>query len=137
MPKFTLQLNNQNQLIAPVFIILDNNMPPKNTLQARALFDTGANVSCITEGGAKHLQLKPIGKVPVATASNNIFFNKYKIKLSLPFPTNDPSTVRMSEILNIEVVETKNNPNFDVIIGMDIISLGVLIVSGNTFIFSI
>lgn len=43
----------------------------------------------------------------------------------------------MSEILNIEVLETKDNPNFDVIIGMDIINLGVLIVSGNTFTFCI
>ncbi|TXJ52487.1 retropepsin-like aspartic protease [Brachyspira aalborgi] len=137
MPKFTLPLNNQNQLIAPVFIILDNNMPPKDTLQARALFYTGANVSCITESAAKHLKLKPIGKVSVATASNNIFCNKYRIKLSLPFPTNDPFTVRMSEILNSEVTETQNNPNFDIIIGMDIISLGILIVSGNTFTFSI
>lgn len=137
MPKFTLPINNQNQLIASVFIILDDNMPPKNTLQVRALFDTGANVNCITESVARYLQLKPIGKVPAATASNNIFFNKYKIKLSLPFPTNDPSTVRMSEILNIEVLETKDNPNFDVIIGMDIINLGVLIVSGNTFTFCI
>ena len=137
MPKFTLPLNNQNQLIAPVIIILDNNMPPKNTLQARALFDTGANVSCITEHGATHLQLKPIGKVPVATASQNISQNKYKIKISLPFPTNDPYTVRMSEILNIEVLEIQNNPNFDIIIGMDIINLGLLIVSGNTFTFSL
>ncbi|WP_277871597.1 hypothetical protein [Brachyspira aalborgi] len=43
----------------------------------------------------------------------------------------------MSEILNSEVTETQNNPNFDIIIGMDIISLGILIVSGNTFTFSI
>lgn len=137
MPKFTLPLNNQNQLIAPVIIILDNNMPPKDTLQARALFDTGANVSCITEYGANHLKLKPIGKVPVVTASQNIFRSKYKIKISLPFPTNDPYTVRMSEILNIEVLEIQNNPNFDIIIGMDIINLGLLIVSGNTFTFSL
>lgn len=137
MPKFILPINNQNQLIATVFIILDDNMPPQNTLQARALFDTGANVSCITEGAAKHLRLRPIGKIPITTASNNIFFNKYKIKLSLPFPTQDPTTVRMSEILNIEVSEIKNNPNFDMIIGMDIISLGILIVSGNTFTFSL
>lgn len=43
----------------------------------------------------------------------------------------------MSEILNIEVLEIQNNPNFDIIIGMDIINLGLLIVSGNTFTFSL
>lgn len=137
MPKFELPLNNQNQLIAPVFILIDNNMPPKKTLQVRALFDTGANVSCITDNISNHLNLIPIGKVPVSTASGNVFFNKYKIRLALPFPTNDPFTFKMSEILDIEVSQTQNNPNFDMIIGMDIIKLGVLIVSNNNFTFSL
>ncbi|MEI0843535.1 retropepsin-like aspartic protease [Brachyspira pilosicoli] len=137
MPKFILPLNNMSQPIAIAFIILDDNMPPQKTVQARALFDTGANKSCITTNVANKLNLIPICKVPLTTASDTIDTNKYIIKLSLPFPSSDPYILKMSEILQLEVMETKDNPNFDIIIGMDIISRGILILSDNSFIFSL
>lgn len=135
MPKFELPINN-NQLLANAFIThntvnLKSN-EPFNTMAVKVLFDTGATGSAIISRVAKDLNLIPISQSQLQTASGLSTVNIYEINLLLPLPTTE-----MTFGGKVKVSEIADNNNFDVIIGMDIIRMGVLIVSSNTFTFCI
>lgn len=129
MPKITLPTIN-NQLLADAFIINDN-MPFTKT-PVKVLFDTGAMASAIIKRVAKQLNLIPISQTRLQTPAGLSISNIYEINLILPL---NKSEINFEQ--KIKVLEIADNTNFDIIIGMDIISLGVLIVSDNTFIFSV
>jgi len=86
--------------------------PPVKTFQA--LWDTGATNSVITKVVVDKLGLSPIGMGRVYTPQGEAITNMYLVNLLLPNNIGIPS-LRVSEgILK----------GFDVLIGMDIISLG-------------
>lgn len=84
--------------------------------QYHALWDTGANGCVISRRVADHLDLKPIGIRQVYTASSGkaISVNEYLINIFLP--NNAVATF-------IRATEGTLN-DFDVLVGMDIISIG-------------
>ena len=88
--------------------------------QVRALWDTGATGSCISKGLAKHLNLKPIDMCTVRGVSGPAESYVYYIDLLLP------SNV---EILNVRVSEFLDNGTFEIIVGMDIITIGDFAIS--------
>jgi hypothetical protein len=93
----------------------------------KALFDTGATSSCITTTFAKELELIPLSKRVVNTASGPKDCDVFKLKIAFPFPTNNKNKIRVELINNeIEVVEINDNAIWKVIIGMDIIQQEVL-----------
>lgn len=107
--------------------IVHNNSPtiPKdsiNSRQYRALWDTGATASVITQKIVDELGLKPIGMTKVHTASHSdIIAEVYLVSIFLP------NTVA---IPNIKV--TKGNiTGHDMLIGMDIISQGDFAITYN------
>jgi len=86
----------------------------------RALWDTGATGSCISRGLAQHLGLKAVDMCQVSGVGGVTASYVYLIDVLLPSGV---------EIPNVRVTEFMDNGNFEIIIGMDIITLGDLAIS--------
>lgn len=87
-----------------------------------ALWDTGASNSVVTPKVVKQLGLTPSGRVQTHHAGGTSDVNTYKITLMLPNNVIIP---------NINVSEcAEQDGRFDVIIGMDVITLGDFTISG-------
>ena len=79
-----------------------------------AIWDTGATGSVITARVAVDLGLKPIGMTRVSTAGGMVDQNEYLVSIFLPNRVFVP---------NVRVTEGKLS-GIDILVGMDIISLG-------------
>ena len=88
----------------------------------RALWDTGATGSCVSQGLARRLGLKTIDMCPVCGVSGTTLSPVYSIDILLP------SNV---EIPNLRVTEFMDNGSFEVIIGMDVMTLGDFAISNS------
>jgi predicted aspartyl protease len=92
----------------------------QNNIEIKALWDTGATCSMITQEVAIKLNLKPISKTFISTPSHkNTSCNVYLINLYLPNQTMFP---------NLNVTEGVLN-GCDMLVGMDVIYNGDFIVS--------
>lgn len=87
--------------------------PPLKTF--KALWDTGATGTAITENVVRECSLLPIGMTEVHTASGIDLCNVYLVNIGLP------NRVGYS---SIRVTEAKIGQGIDMIIGMDIITTG-------------
>jgi len=96
-------------------------------LRVKALWDTGATGSVITEATAKSLNLQPISKVKVSHAGGESIQSVYLVNIYLP---------NNLIVQNVRVTECQDTTGkFGLIIGMDIITLGdfaITNVNGNT-----
>jgi len=97
--------------------------PVQGTFQSfSAIWDTGASSSIITETVVYKLDLKPIGQTTIQGVTGSKKVNRYAVEFLLP---NDYSIKLMangcSEILGC-----------DVLIGMDIISMGDFAITANS-----
>lgn len=92
-----------------------------NVIPVKAQWDTGATGTCISKELVEKLNLLPTGKVKVSTPSGIGTMNKYIINLILNNEVRIPNLIVMdSEI---------GKQGIDVLIGMDIISIGDFAVS--------
>ncbi len=90
-------------------------------VQAKAQWDTGATGTCISKELVAQLGLQPTGMINVQTPSGIGTMNKYMINLIL---NNEV------KITNLVVMDSEiGNQGIDVLIGMDIISIGDFAVS--------
>ena len=94
-----------------------------------AIWDTGAQMSSISQRVAQELNLKPIPMVEVHAAGNSYNSPVYKIDVMLPNKVG---------VLGINVTESDNLQSCDMLIGMDIITLGDFVITNanNKTIFS-
>ena len=110
-----------NEIITPISVsslirfkpgIIDLSKYEKSIINGRALWDTGASNSVITDNFAKKLGLFSIKPVNVVYGGNTKTENSYLVNLYLP-----------NKIIIPEVFVTgcDDHTKFDVIIGMDII----------------
>ena len=106
----------------------------------RALIDTGASNTCISQEYADELQLIPIGKSSITTAGNNCDVNRYKIDFAIPVKTTALQITEKDGKKNTKQViigeehwahaqhkiysipSVGKDRGFDVILGMDILS---------------
>lgn len=102
----------------------DPQITPMNQMQLidfKALWDTGASKSVITQATASTIGLIPVGNAMVSHAGGNSLSNTYLISIFLP---------NMVGIAGVLVSECPNIAgNFGAIIGMDIIAGGDLSIS--------
>jgi hypothetical protein len=95
--------------------------PQPAVVKAKALWDTGATASVITSQLATQLGLKPVGQVVVSHAGGSGSSPTYLVNLILP------NRVLITGVLAATLLGTAPSlSGFDVIVGMDIISLGDL-----------
>lgn len=87
----------------------------------KAQWDTGATGTCISKEIVSQLELQPTGMINVQTPSGIGTMNKYMVNLIL---NNE------IKIMNLVVMDSEiGNQGIDVLIGMDIISIGDFAVS--------
>lgn len=92
-----------------------------NYLPVKAQWDTGATGTCISREVVSQLGLQPTGMINVQTPSGIGTMNKYMVNLIL---NNEV------KIMNLIVMDSEiGNQGIDVLIGMDIISIGDFAVS--------
>lgn len=116
-----------NQLVSEVGISFPHS--PEDGLEInkvvikkfRAIWDTGATTSVITNKVVQELNLKPIGKTPVQGVTGRAISNRFLINFYLPNKVIIPY---------VSVTESQGLAgNFDILIGMDIINLGDFVVT--------
>lgn len=106
----------KNKLINHAVIEFENNYMP-----VKAQWDTGATNTCISKELVSKLSLIPNGMVDVTTPSGRGTMNKYLVNLVL---NNEV------KICNLSVMDSEiGNQGIDVLIGMDVISMGDFAVS--------
>ena len=100
--------------------------PPVEILPYVALVDTGADVTCISPEIAKAVGLVVRGKKDMASALTVEAENYYLADIALPF--GDPNSNAVLQTLvsgSMEVLEFQpNSPNYQILLGRDIISKG-------------
>ena len=114
---FTLKSNAGilNQLTTLVDIIVPNS---KTAFQVKAIWDTGATASVITDNVVKALGLVPTGMSHVNTANGLAIQNTYIVDVVLP------NGLRVTDVTVTGA--TALSGGSEVLIGMDIITLGDL-----------
>ena len=108
--------NIQRKLITATVVESTNGVVP-----VKAQWDTGATATCISKKLVEKLNLLPTGKVRVSTPSGTGIMNKYIINLIL----NNEVRIQNLIVMDSEI----GNQGIDVLIGMDIISIGDFAVS--------
>ncbi len=131
MPCFS-GLITESKMIIPVGILEAGTFNDENVSLYRALVDTGATSTFISKQLILDSVLKPVGKGPMRSATDTKETNIYNIKLLLFL---DKKTPYIKD--NLQVREFNNeSPDYDLIIGMDLIIQGSLTVScGKNFTF--
>lgn len=98
--------------------ISSNYRDPQNKEQPllwKGIWDTGASTTCITQKIVNHLGLIPAGQKQISTANGKSIVNTYLVDVGLP---------NNVIVENIIVSCANLGEGLDVLIGMDIITLG-------------
>ncbi len=137
--------HNNRQVFTPVILLpvdrFEDSLDPEflskpASLQVlTALIDTGATGTCITESAARKLGLEPSGIVPVQGVGGTSYHNSYIFKVGfvdlrkneLGFESPQFHLVDR-EINGVEF--DCGNEDFEVLLGMDVLSIGSLTVDG-------
>ena len=99
----------------PAFDPADPPEPLPASVSARALWDTGATRSLVASDLAEKLVLTPVGKGPVHHGGGSDERHRYLVRFGLP---------NRFLIPGVLVAEQPAGEDFDVILGMDVITLG-------------
>ena len=115
---------------------------PGSLVVRRGLIDTGATVTCLTSGVINDLSLSPVSQMSVTGVSGTRAHPAYSFYLGLAHSFDSPA-FDMSEDIHTEeqgagslyafhqeIVgpEVMDSPDHEIIVGMDIISKGLLMV---------
>lgn len=119
MRGFTTTYNGISNILQNNVFVLNNIGDNKIKREYRAIWDTGATNTAISEKVVQECNLIPISKQKVSTASGISIANVYVVDLILPDDV---------KINNLTVTEAKLNGE-DLLIGMDIMNKGDFSVS--------
>jgi len=152
---FSLSLNHDNRRIYLPVVVLTVNMYAdvvlkKHTAERftirRGLVDTGATSSCLTTKVVQELSLPPVSQMPVTGVSGTQIHNAYSFWLGLAYDFDDPAFDISKNIdkaargnascyvFHQEIVGPgiTDSPDHEIIVGMDIITKGLLTVCKDT-----
>lgn len=100
--------------VCPPVDFMKGELPEEVYISQNAMWDTGATNTLISPRIIQTLKLKPFGKSSISSANGVIEANSYLIHVGLPSG---------SIITNILALEN-NNEDYEIVIGMDIITQG-------------
>lgn len=137
--------HNNSVVLLPVFIMaVDDDAPQEAQASEQkvrggfynALVDTGATVSCVTRDVVERLSLKPMGKINIMGVAGMAPHNTYLFRVGFPIGPMAARGVEMSGNMQInpQIIRGPEIPpstTFGLLMGMDLISSGVLVVQGN------
>lgn len=136
--------HNGSQVLAPVVLLpvdrLDLHDPQRvsrpGTMQVvNALIDTGAQNTCITPSVAARLGLEPIGSVRVHGVGGSKLHLTYLFRVGLvdlqrnEFGFESPEIHMIDREINGSESDCGPDGSFDVLLGMDLLSIGTLTVT--------
>ncbi|MCF0184148.1 MAG: aspartyl protease family protein [Bacteroidaceae bacterium] len=101
--------------IYPTFDLDTIKALPKGFKSINAVWDTGADLTCIHPRIVKELGLEPYGQIEIEGYGGVEIDNTYAVHLKLP--TND-------WVFCVEASASENLKSFDIVIGMDVIGHG-------------
>lgn len=91
----------------------------------RGLVDTGATCTCITKSAAQQIGLLSRGKRRVSNVTTDAYHREFSFWFS--FWISDDDGQRPHQLSQpIHGIEFKDSPDFDVLIGMDVLTFGKL-----------
>ncbi len=148
MSSFNTTLNEKKQFIIAIKVVkpFDSEVYLKGeaedlfakTIAKRALIDTGASNTCIAQEYADELNLIPIGKTTITTASNRCDVNRYIIDFAIPVATTALKEASRSGGFEQTLINEKHwahtqqsvhaiptigrDRGFDAILGMDVLA---------------
>jgi hypothetical protein len=101
----------------------------------RALIDTGAQSTCITQNAATQAGVAPIGKVPIRGVAGTAYHNNYVFQIAFPLMSRHPDGGVIVDQIHtlqdpIQGAEVDSGGKFDILLGMDVIGTGSLSVEG-------
>jgi hypothetical protein len=147
--------HNGSQLFCSVVILPPNlgAVPQSNPVAVQALIDTGATTTGITVALAAQLQMQPVGIVQIHGVAGVQNHNTHLFLVGFPFafppgvvlPPDHPPPLPGQLPVQLHILQKViqgcefqgGNAPFQVLLGMDVISVGSLVVQGNgTFSFS-
>lgn len=99
-------------------------IPRAQATTLRGLLDTGASGTCITRSAAREMGLRPRGKARVGGVSGTEYHNRFRFVLGALY--NDGGERGYFWFDEVSGVDFPDNGDFDVLIGMDVISQGDL-----------
>lgn len=120
MSSFNVAYNyTVNRLTSTCFVnsVYTNTIP--ENMRCKAVWDTGATMSCISHNVVEALGLVPVKAINVSGVGGRLLTNAYIISISLPNNISFPFITVPEGILE----------DSDILIGMDIISKGDLVIS--------
>ena len=95
----------------------------------RAVIDSGTDLTCVASRVAQRLGLVAKGQVKTQTVGGPLYAKLYEVSLSIPRPGNLPGLVLVLEQLHVmEMVQ--QIPDFEVLIGKDVLLQCLLIIDG-------
>jgi len=102
-------------------------MPIPAPKELRAIFDTGTDVTAVSESSLSHLGMQPVGTELVTTPGGVAIVSRYRISLSLP---SEDRSAQLS-LPEMDVLTMAHPPiGFDMLIGMDVLADCLLLVDG-------
>jgi hypothetical protein len=139
--------HNGSQLFCQVVILPPNGAVPPNSVAVQALIDTGATTTGITTALAAQLQMQPVGIIQIHGVGGLQNHNSHLFLIGFPFafppgtplppghPPAAPGHMPVQLHVQQKVIQgcafNGGNAPFQVLLGMDVISLGSLVVQGN------
>ena len=102
-------------VVKPARILIESFNLPNKEIKVNAVWDTGATTTAISKKLVENLKLMPVSQTTVHGINHSSVVNVHIIDILLP------NHVGIAEI---KVTEAKNLGDCDVLIGMDIITLG-------------
>lgn len=115
---FTIDYPHMKNRLESDLTVFDGNGKPssdRSEKKWRALWDTGATMSCISQRIADELQLQPLQIIKVYSATNEVLAITYYVGLLLP----NHFTTKV-----IAAGVPRMSDDVDIVIGMDVISKG-------------
>ncbi len=128
MPIISNQFDPQGRPLIRIAITNCGSMPGRTSWRM-GLIDTGANLTGIAPSIVSSLGLSPVGTVGRASSTHTGHTNLYLGDLHIPYLRDGVETHHTFKNLYFNDFLTPP-PDFEVLIGRDIISKGVLVVDG-------
>jgi hypothetical protein len=102
-------------------------IPPP--LLIRGLLDTGADATALSAACAQRLGLSPIARVSTQTAAGSVIVDQFEISFSISAPHRTGGVLSVRP--DLRVTQWLNpSPGLDALVGMDVLSEGLLIFDG-------
>lgn len=140
MPSFVGSID-EGRMLVDIWVSVpgqngDENAPPVNQFQYRALLDTGATISGISKKVVSEMNLIPDGWLPITGAHGKQ--DTPTCSVGMVIPVSEQATVSMRGFEKMKVMVMDFQPEgFDVIIGMDLLHACHLSMSNGVFMLSI